>query len=73
MYLVAITALIGLFPAAIGVWCLIDPRSFAESVGFPAHEHFAHDVGAFQYGRTMHAELIPSPSSGLAHTRPEGR
>ena len=45
-----ITALIGLFTAGIGVWCLIDPGSFAEFVGFPAHEHFVHDVGAFQVG-----------------------
>jgi len=36
VYLVTITALIGLLTAGIGVWCLIDPRSFAESVGFPA-------------------------------------
>ena len=50
VYLVTITALIGLLTAGIGVWCLIDPRSFAESVGFPAHEHFVHDVGAFQVG-----------------------
>ncbi|HEY1840736.1 MAG TPA: PPOX class F420-dependent oxidoreductase [Mycobacterium sp.] len=50
IYLVTITALIGLLTAAIGVWCLIDPRSFAESVGFPPHEHFVHDVGAFQVG-----------------------
>src|SRR3984957_12060371 len=49
-YLVTITALIGLLTAGIGVWCLIDPRSFAESVEFPAHEHFVHDVGAFQVG-----------------------
>ena len=27
-----------------------DPRSFAEFVGFAAHEHFVHDVGAFQVG-----------------------
>src|SRR2546423_8281650 len=50
VYLVAITALIGLITATIGVWCLIDPRSFAEAVGFGAHEHFVHDVGAFQVG-----------------------
>jgi PPOX class probable F420-dependent enzyme len=50
IYLVTITALIGLLTAGIGVWCLIDPRSFAEVVGFPAHEHFVHDVGAFQVG-----------------------
>jgi PPOX class probable F420-dependent enzyme len=50
MYLVTITALIGLLTAAIGVWCLVDPRSFARFAGFPAHEHFVHDVGAFQVG-----------------------
>jgi PPOX class probable F420-dependent enzyme len=50
MYLVTITALIGLFTAGIGVWCLAAPYSFAQSVGFPAHEHFVHDLGAFQVG-----------------------
>ena len=50
VYVVAVTALIGLFNAWIGLWCLIDPRSFAQSVGFPAHEHFVHDLGAFQVG-----------------------
>jgi PPOX class probable F420-dependent enzyme len=50
VYLVTITALIGLFTAGIGVWCLIDPGSFAEFVRFGAHEHFVHDVGAFQVG-----------------------
>jgi PPOX class probable F420-dependent enzyme len=50
VYLATITALIGLLTAAIGVWCLVDPRSFAGFVGFPAHEHFVHDVGAFQVG-----------------------
>ena len=50
VYVVAITALIGLFNVGIGLWCLIDPSSFAQSVGFPAHEHFVHDLGAFQVG-----------------------
>jgi PPOX class probable F420-dependent enzyme len=50
VYVVTVTALIGLLTAGIGGWCLIDPRSFAEFVGFPAHEHFVHDVGAFQVG-----------------------
>ena len=50
VYLITSTALIGLLTAGIGVWCLIDPRGFAEVVGFPAHEHFVHDVGAFQVG-----------------------
>jgi PPOX class probable F420-dependent enzyme len=49
-YVLTITALIGLLTGGIGVWCLIDPRCFAEVVGFPAHEHFVHDVGAFQVG-----------------------
>jgi PPOX class probable F420-dependent enzyme len=50
VYLITITALIGLLTAGIGVYCLIDPHLFAEFVGFPAHEHFVHDVGAFQVG-----------------------
>jgi PPOX class probable F420-dependent enzyme len=50
LYLVTITALIGLITAGIGVWCLIDPYSFAKAVDFPVHEHFLHDVGAFQVG-----------------------
>ena len=50
IYLVTVTALIGLLTAGIGVWCLIAPGPFAEFVGFPAHEHFVHDVGAFQVG-----------------------
>jgi PPOX class probable F420-dependent enzyme len=50
VYLITSTALIGLLTAGIGLWCLIDPGSFAEFVGFPAHEHFVHDVGAFQVG-----------------------
>jgi PPOX class probable F420-dependent enzyme len=50
VYLVTITAFIGLLTAGIGMWCLGDPRSFAQFAGFPAHEHFVHDVGAFQVG-----------------------
>jgi PPOX class probable F420-dependent enzyme len=50
IYLVAVTALVGLETIAIGIWCLIDPGSFADFVGFDAHEHFLHDIGAFQLG-----------------------
>jgi len=50
IYLVAVTAVVGIVTAGIGVWCLIDPNSFADSVGFEAHRHFLHDVGAFQLG-----------------------
>ncbi|MCV7195941.1 PPOX class F420-dependent enzyme [Mycobacterium angelicum] len=49
-YLITVTTLIGLLTIGIGVWCLIDPGSFAQFVGFGEHEHFLHDVGAFQVG-----------------------
>ena len=50
IYLVTVTALVGAVTVLIGIWCLIDPRSFADVVGFEFHEHFLHDVGAFQLG-----------------------
>ncbi|HEY5985959.1 MAG TPA: hypothetical protein VIV12_06170, partial [Streptosporangiaceae bacterium] len=40
----------GAFMLAVGVWCLVSPRSFAELVGFPYERHFIHDAGAFQLG-----------------------
>lgn len=49
-YLVAVTALVGTTTAGIGVWCLLDPTSFAGAVGFSEHQHFLHDAGAFQLG-----------------------
>jgi len=42
--------LLGLLTVAAGVWSLVAPRSFADFVRFPFHEHFLHDVGAFQVG-----------------------
>jgi PPOX class probable F420-dependent enzyme len=50
VYLVTLTVLVGAATAGIGVWCLIDPSSFADVVGFDSHEHFLHDIGAFQLG-----------------------
>lgn len=50
LYIVTVTALVGAFTAGTGIWCLIDPGSFADFVGFGAHEHFLHDIGAFQLG-----------------------
>src|SRR5262249_21638934 len=50
VYLVAVTAVVGVTTAGIGIWCLIDPNSFADVVRFNAHRHFLHDVGAFQLG-----------------------
>jgi PPOX class probable F420-dependent enzyme len=45
-----ICALLGLVAAAVGVWALGWPDSFADAVNFPPHRHFVHDVGAFQLG-----------------------
>ena len=50
VYLVAVTALVGTATVGIGIWCLIDPTSFADVVQFHAHQHFLHDVGASQLG-----------------------
>jgi PPOX class probable F420-dependent enzyme len=50
VYVIAITSLVGTLTAIAGVWCLVDPSSFANAVGFQVHEHFLHDVGAFQLG-----------------------
>ncbi|UXA04793.1 PPOX class F420-dependent oxidoreductase [Mycobacterium sp. SMC-2] len=50
IYLIAVTAAVGALTTGIGIWCLIDPNSFADAVGFDAHRHFLHDVGAFQLG-----------------------
>jgi len=50
IYVVTLTALVGVATAGVGIWCLIDPGSFADFVGFDHHEHFLHDIGAFQLG-----------------------
>lgn len=44
------TAAVGLFMVVAGTYALLWPRSFAETVEFPVHIHFLHDVGAFQIG-----------------------
>jgi PPOX class probable F420-dependent enzyme len=66
VYLITITALIGVLTAGIGVWCLIAPGPFAEFVGFPGNEHFAHDVGAFQVGLGLMLLLALIWSDALA-------
>ena len=45
-----VTALLGLVAMVVGVWALARPSSFSSAVNFPPHEHFVHDVGAFQLG-----------------------
>lgn len=49
-YITAVTALAGMFVIIAGVWSLLAPRSFADAVSFEFHEHFLHDIGAFQIG-----------------------
>ena len=49
-FVTAVTLLVGLGTAAAGVWALASPGSFARAVNFPNHEHFLHDIGAFQLG-----------------------
>ncbi len=50
VYLFTVTALVGASTVGIGIWCLVDPTSFADAVNFRVHQHFLHDVGAFQLG-----------------------
>nr|WP_231984325.1 PPOX class F420-dependent oxidoreductase [Mycobacterium sp. E342] len=50
IFLIAVTAAVGVATVGIGIWCLVDPNSFADAVEFDAHRHFLHDVGAFQVG-----------------------
>jgi hypothetical protein len=49
-YVAAILALAGAGMLAAGSWVGTAPRSFARFVNFPYHEHFLHDLGAFQLG-----------------------
>jgi hypothetical protein len=49
-YVAAILALAGAGMLAAGIWAGAAPRSFARFVAFPYHEHFLHDLGAFQVG-----------------------
>jgi PPOX class probable F420-dependent enzyme len=46
----AVTLLLGLLTVTAGGWSLVAPHSFANFVAFPYHEHFLHDIGAFQLG-----------------------
>jgi hypothetical protein len=49
-YVATILAVAGASMLATGVWAGAAPRSFARFVDFPYHEHFLHDLGAFQLG-----------------------
>lgn len=50
LYVAAILTLAGASMLAAGIWAGVAPHSFARFVKFPYHEHFLHDLGAFQVG-----------------------
>ena len=65
---------------AVGVWAMLDPRSFFEAAARfePYNQHFLQDIGAFQVGLgivLLHASLsgradgLTLRSSGLAWLR----
>jgi len=47
---VAVVVLVALTMLVAGVWCWVDPASFAVFTNWPNHEHFLHDAGVFQMG-----------------------
>jgi hypothetical protein len=49
-YVATILGVAGASMLAAGIWAGAAPRSFARFVDFPYHEHFLHDLGAFQIG-----------------------
>jgi hypothetical protein len=49
-YVATVLAVAGAGMLATGIWAWAAPRSFARFVAFPYHEHFQHDLGAFQIG-----------------------
>jgi hypothetical protein len=49
-YVATILGLAGASMLAAGIWAGTAPRSFARFADFPYHEHFLHDLGAFQIG-----------------------
>jgi len=61
-----VTAVLGLGMAVAGAWCLVSPDSFARAVDFPPHEHFLHDLGAFQLGIAATLLLATVWSDALA-------
>jgi len=60
----------GLFLVVLGIWALIDPRSFYEQLATfpPYNRHFMHDVGAFQVGLgvTLLIALVWADALGVA-------
>lgn len=49
-YVIAVTAVAGLFSVSAAVGLLAEPAGFARLVNFPYGVHYLHDAGAFQLG-----------------------
>jgi hypothetical protein len=50
LYVATILGVAGTGMLVAGIWAGAAPHSFARFVAFPYHEHFLHDLGAFQVG-----------------------
>ena len=63
-----VTALLGTFMLAAGIWAVIAPASFAEFTHYALSEHFVHDAGAFQIGigATLFLSLVVRDSVVVA-------
>jgi PPOX class probable F420-dependent enzyme len=66
VFVTLVTLLGTLLTGAAAVWCLASPGSFADFVDFPRHEHFVHDLGAFQLGLAVSLLLALIWADGLA-------
>ncbi|HEV2108580.1 MAG TPA: hypothetical protein VGR16_09995 [Thermomicrobiales bacterium] len=59
----------GIFFVALGVWAMIEPRSFFDTVATfePYNRHFLQDIGAFQVGlgAVLLLAVVPASLSGL--------
>lgn len=45
-----VTVLLSGSSLAVGGWAMLRPAAFSAFVNFPPHEHFVHDIGAFNLG-----------------------
>ena len=66
----AVAVIVGLGFVALGVWAMVDPRSFFDALARfePYNQHFLQDIGAFQVGLGAVLLLagVPARANGLA-------
>ncbi len=65
----AVAIVVGIGFIALGVWAMVDPRSFFDALATfePYNQHFLQDIGAFQIGLGVVLLLagVPRRSDGL--------